>query len=295
MTEPEMRPVASSVNPTVRRRRLGQELRKLRELKGMTAEEVAERLLVSQSKISRLENGRRSISQRDVRDLCGVYGVEDHRIVDSLMQMAKESRQQGWWHAFGDIPYSVYIGLETDASSLRVYEASLVPGLLQTPNYASAVSEGSWPEATAAEIERRVQVRMRRQERIHDLDNPLRLWAVIDESALRRIVGNRDIMQEQMRKLVEFSMEPHITVQVLPYDVGAHPGMYGKFCILEFNDPQDASTVYLEGITSDLYLEKPNDVQTYSVMYEHLRMQALNAEHSRQFIERVGEEWAAAG
>ncbi|WP_116215718.1 helix-turn-helix domain-containing protein [Streptomyces olivoreticuli] len=284
--------MASSVNPTVRRRRLGQELRKLRELKGMTAEEVAERLLVSQSKISRLENGRRSISQRDVRDLCGVYGVEDHRIVDSLMQMAKESRQQGWWHAFGDIPYSVYIGLETDAASLRVYEASLVPGLLQTPNYASAVTEGSWPEATAADIERRVQVRMRRQERITDPDNPLRLWAVIDESALRRIVGNRAIMQEQMCKLVEFSMEPHITVQVLPYDVGAHPGMYGKFCILEFNDPQDASTVYLEGITSDLYLEKPNDVQTYSVMYEHLRMQALNAEHSRQFIERVGEEWA---
>ncbi|GAA0471994.1 helix-turn-helix transcriptional regulator [Streptomyces stramineus] len=292
MTEPEVRPVASSVNPTVRRRRLGQELRKLRELKGMTAEEVAERLLVSQSKISRLENGRRSISQRDVRDLCGVYGVEDHRIVDSLMQMAKESRQQGWWHAFGDIPYSVYIGLETDAASLRVYEASLVPGLLQTPNYASAVTEGSWPEATTADIERRVQVRMRRQERIADPDNPLRLWAVIDESALRRIVGSRSIMREQMRRLVQFSQEPHITVQVLPYDVGAHPGMYGKFSILEFNDPQDASTVYLEGITSDLYLEKPNDVQTYSVMYEHLRMQALNAEHSRQFIDRVAEEWA---
>ncbi|MEU7106221.1 helix-turn-helix transcriptional regulator [Streptomyces sp. NPDC046215] len=284
--------MASSVNPTVRRRRLGQELRKLRELKGMTAEEVAERLLVSQSKISRLENGRRSISQRDVRDLCGVYGVEDHRIVDSLMQMAKESRQQGWWHAFGDIPYSVYIGLETDAASLRVYEASLVPGLLQTPNYASAVTEGSWPEATTADIERRVQVRMRRQERIADPDNPLRLWAVIDESALRRIVGSRSIMREQMRRLVQFSQEPHITVQVLPYDVGAHPGMYGKFSILEFNDPQDASTVYLEGITSDLYLEKPNDVQTYSVMYEHLRMQALNAEHSRQFIDRVAEEWA---
>ncbi|MCQ8772963.1 helix-turn-helix domain-containing protein [Streptomyces telluris] len=285
--------MASSVNPTVRRRRLGQELRKLRELKGMTAEEVAERLLVSQSKISRLENGRRSISQRDVRDLCGVYGVEDHRIVDSLMQMAKESRQQGWWHAFGDIPYSVYIGLETDAASLRVYEASLVPGLLQTPNYASAVTEGSWPEATGADIERRVQVRMRRQERITDPENPLRLWAVIDESALRRIVGSREIMAEQMRQLVQFSMEPHITVQVLPYDVGAHPGMYGKFSILEFNDPQDASTVYLEGITSDLYLEKPNDVQTYSVMYEHLRMQALNADHSRQFIDRVAEEWAA--
>ncbi|MFC5721734.1 helix-turn-helix domain-containing protein [Streptomyces gamaensis] len=284
--------MASSVNPTVRRRRLGQELRKLRELKGMTAEEVAERLLVSQSKISRLENGRRSISQRDVRDLCGVYGVEDHRIVDSLMQMAKESRQQGWWHAFGDIPYSVYIGLETDAASLRVFEASLVPGLLQTPNYASAVTEGSWPEATTADIERRVQVRMRRQERITDPDNPLRLWAVIDESALRRIVGNPAIMCEQMHQLVQFSLEPHITVQVLPYDVGAHPGMYGKFSILEFTDPQDASTVYLEGVTSDLYLEKPNDVQTYSVMYEHLRMQALNAEQSRQFIRSVADDWA---
>ncbi len=295
MTEPEVRPVASSVNPTVRRRRLGQELRKLRELKGMTAEEVAERLLVSQSKISRLENGRRSISQRDVRDLCGVYGVEDHRIVDSLMQMAKESRQQGWWHAFGDIPYSVYIGLETDAASLRVYEASLVPGLLQTPNYASAVTEGSWPEATTADVERRVQVRMRRQERITDPENPLRLWAVIDESALRRIVGSNSIMREQMEHLVEFSMQPHITVQVLPYSVGAHPGMYGKFSILEFHDPQDASTVYLEGITSDLYLEKPNDVQAYSVMYEHLRMQALNAEDSRRFMLQVAEDWAVDG
>ena len=108
----------------------------------MTAEEVADRLLVSQSKISRLENGRRSISQRDVRDLCGVYEVEDHRIVDSLMQMAKESRQQGWWHAFGDIPYSVYIGLETDAASLRVYEPQVVPGLLQTQAYAEAVIDG---------------------------------------------------------------------------------------------------------------------------------------------------------
>lgn len=139
--------MASNVNPTVRRRRLGQELRRLRELKGMTAEEVAERLLVSQSKISRLENGRRSISQRDVRDLCGVYEVEDQRMVDSLMEMAKDSRQQGWWHAFGDVPYSVYIGLETDAASLRVYDPQVVPGLLQTRQYAEALISGALPEA----------------------------------------------------------------------------------------------------------------------------------------------------
>ncbi|HET6357576.1 MULTISPECIES: helix-turn-helix transcriptional regulator [unclassified Streptomyces] len=281
--------MASNVNPTVRRRRLGQELRRLRELKGMTAEEVAERLLVSQSKISRLENGRRSISQRDVRDLCGVYEVEDHRIVDSLMQMAKDSRQQGWWHAFGDIPYSVYIGLETDAASLRVYESLIVPGLLQTREYAQAVIEGMWPEATPSEIDKRIQIRLKRQDRLTDPVNPLRFWAVIDEALLRRVVGNRQIMTDQLLHLAQLSEQPHVTLQVLPYDVGAHPGMYGKFAILEFQEAMDASVVYLEGVTSDLYLEKANDVQSYAVMYEHLRAKALSAEQSREFIHKVAE------
>ncbi|MFB6962829.1 helix-turn-helix domain-containing protein [Streptomyces sp. NPDC056309] len=276
--------MASNVNPTVRRRRLGQELRRLRELKGMTAEEVAERLLVSQSKISRLENGRRSISQRDVRDLCGVYEVEDHRIVDSLMQMAKDSRQQGWWHSFGDIPYSVYIGLETDAASLRIYDPQVVPGLLQTRQYAEALIAGALPETASADIEKRVQVRMRRQERISASENPLRLWTVLDEAALRRVVGSPALMREQLEHLVEQSRLPHVTVQVIPFDMGAHPGLNGQYAILEFPDTADSSVVYIEGVTSDLYLEKANDVQKYSVMYEHLRAQALNVEQSRQFI-----------
>jgi transcriptional regulator with XRE-family HTH domain len=283
--------VASNVNPTVRRRRLGQELRRLRELKGMTAEEVADRLLVSQSKISRLENGRRSISQRDVRDLCGVYEVEDHRIVDSLMQMAKESRQQGWWHAFGDIPYSVYIGLETDAASLRVYEPQVVPGLLQTPRYAEAVITGALPEATPADIEKRVQVRMRRQDRITDTEHPLRLWAVLDESALRRAVGGPQTMVEQLEHLLEMTRLPHVTVQVMPFSMGAHPGVNGQYAILEFPEAADSTVIYLEGVTSDLYLEKANDVQSYSVMYEHLRAQALNADQTREFIEGVAKEY----
>nr|WP_202455420.1 helix-turn-helix transcriptional regulator [Streptomyces sp. SID8367] len=286
------RPVASNVNPTVRRRRLGQELRRLRELKGMTAEEVAERLLVSQSKISRLENGRRSISQRDVRDLCGVYEVEDHRIVDSLMQMAKDSRQQGWWHSFGDIPYSVYIGLETDAASLRVYDPQVVPGLLQTRGYAEALINGALPETTPSDIDKRVQVRMRRQERIQAPDNPLRLWTVLDEAALRRTVGGRGIMREQLEHLVEQSGMPHVTVQVIPFEMGAHPGLNGQYAILEFPDAADSSVVYIEGVTSDLYLEKANDVQKYSVMYEHLRAQALNVEQSRQFISEIAKEYA---
>jgi hypothetical protein len=284
--------VASNVNPTVRRRRLGQELRRLRELKGMTAEEVAERLLVSQSKISRLENGRRSISQRDVRDLCGVYEVEDQRVVESLMQMAKDSRQQGWWHSFGDIPYSVYIGLETDAASLRVYDPQVVPGLLQTRAYAQALIRGALPETAPADIDKRVQVRMRRQERISAAENPLRLWTVLDEAALRRVVGGRAVMREQLEHLVEQSQLPHVTVQVIPFEMGAHPGLNGQYAILEFPDAADSSVVYIEGVTSDLYLEKANDVRKYSVLYEHLRAQALNVEQSRQFIAKIAKEYA---
>ncbi|MCA1222323.1 helix-turn-helix domain-containing protein [Streptomyces sp. 8L] len=285
--------MASNVNPTVRRRRLGQELRRLREQKGMTAEEVAERLLVSQSKISRLENGRRSISQRDVRDLCGVYEVEDRRIVDSLMQMAKDSRQQGWWHAFGDIPYSVYIGLETDAASLRVFEPQVVPGLLQTREYAEALVAGALPEYGKADVDKRVGVRMRRQDRIKDTERPLRLWAVVDEAALRRVVGGRQTMREQLEHLIEQSRLPHVTVQVLPFDMGAHPGISGHYAILEFPDASDSSVVYIEGVTSDLYLEKANDVQRYSVMYEHLRAQALNVEQTRDFISAIAKDYAA--
>ncbi|MEU9058578.1 helix-turn-helix transcriptional regulator [Streptomyces sp. NPDC048430] len=281
----------TNVNPTVRRRRLGQELRRLREIKGMTAEEVAERLLVSQSKISRLENGRRSISQRDVRDLCGVYEVEDHRVVDSLMQMAKDSRQQGWWHAFGDIPYSVYIGLETDAESLRVYEPQVVPGLLQTRGYAEALINGALPETPPSDIEKRVNVRARRQDRVNAPEHPLRLWAVIDESALRRLVGGKQVMIQQLEHLIEQSQLPHVTVQVLPFDMGAHPGINGQYAILEFPDAADSSVVYIEGVTSDLYLEKANDVQRYSVMYEHLRAQALNVDQTRQFIGDIAKSY----
>ncbi|MGW3492641.1 helix-turn-helix domain-containing protein [Streptomyces sp. NPDC001020] len=283
--------MASNVNPTVRRRRLGQELRRLRELKGMTAEEVAERLLVSQSKISRLENGRRSISQRDVRDLCGVYEVEDQRVVESLMEMARDSRQQGWWHAFGDIPYSVYIGLETDAESLRVYEPQIVTGLLQTRAYAEALIQGALPETSPADIDKRVKVRMRRQDRIA-AENPLRLWVVLDEAALRRVVGNKEVMREQLDHLAEMSRLPHVTVQVLPFDVGAHPGLNGQYAILEFADAADSSVVYLEGVTSDLYLEKAHDVQKYAVMYEHLRAQALNVDKSRELIADMAKEYA---
>ena len=274
---------SASINPTVRRRRLGAELRRLREQKGMTAEDVAQQLLVSQSKISRLENGRRSISQRDVRDLCTVYGVVDDALVEGLMTMARESRQRGWWHAFGDLPYSVYIGLEQEAAKIMIYESLLLPGLLQTRDYAQALVAGIQPDRDAEAVNRRVEVRMQRQERIHGED-PVDLWAVIDEAALTRSVGNPEVMRAQLEHLAMLGDLAHINIQVLPFRSGAHPGMSGAFSILEFPESADTAVVYLEGVTSDLYLEKEPDVRRYTGLYEHLRASALSTAESRALI-----------
>jgi transcriptional regulator with XRE-family HTH domain len=274
---------SASINPTVRRRRLGAELRRLREQKGMTAEDVAQQLLVSQSKISRLENGRRSISQRDVRDLCTVYGVSDEAMVEGLMTMAKESRQRGWWHAFGDLPYSVYIGLEQEAAKIMVYESLLLPGLLQTRDYAMALVAGIQPDRDAEAVDRRVEVRMQRQERVQG-DDPVDLWAVIDEAALTRIVGNPEVMRAQLEHLATLGDLAHINIQVLPFRSGAHPGMSGAFSILEFPESADTAVVYLEGVTSDLYLEKEPDVRRYTGLYEHLRASALSTAESKALI-----------
>ncbi|MET9803407.1 helix-turn-helix transcriptional regulator [Streptomyces sp. NPDC006368] len=276
--------MAASSNPTVRRRRLGAELRRLRQASGLKSTEVAERLRVSQPKISHMETGRRATSPRDVRDLCALYGVTDRQVVDSLMEMARESGQQGWWHAYGDIPQSVYIGLETDAASVHSYEPMVIPALLQTPAYADAVIGETIPLVTAEQAAMRLRVRLRRQHRIYDPARPLRLWVVLDESALRRVVGSRDIMREQLEHLHALSTEPHITVQVIPHHVGAHPGLSGQFSILRFADSPQAGVVYLERFTSDLYLEKPSDVQHYSVMYTHLQAQALAPDSTRLLI-----------
>ncbi|MEV8533196.1 helix-turn-helix transcriptional regulator [Streptomyces sp. NPDC051211] len=285
--------MAVSGNPTVRRRRLGAELRRLRLARGLTSTQVAEHLLISQPKISHMENGRRAISPRDVRDLCGLYHVTDQQVIDSLMQMATESNRQGWWVACGEVPYAVYIGLETAAASLRSYEPLVIPGLLQTPAYARAVIEETIPQATAEQIAVRHDVRLRRQSRAHHPARPFRLWVVLDEAALRRVVGSPEIMREQLEYLNHLGAQPHITVQVLPYDVGAHPGVSGQFSILQFPDTT-AGTVYLERFTSDLYLEKRSDVRHYSVMYDHLQAQALNPEHTRHFIARAADELPAA-
>ncbi|WP_442805855.1 helix-turn-helix domain-containing protein [Streptomyces sp. NBC_01341] len=272
------------MSPTVRKRRLGAELRRLRIECGLTGGQVAQRLLISQPKISRMENGHCAISPRDVRDLCALYGVTDQQILDSLMRMAKESAQQGWWNAYGDIPYSIYIGLETDAHSIRSFAPMVIPDLLQTPGYAQAVIEETIPLITVEQASNRLKVRLRRQHRIYDHADPLRLCVILDESTLRRVVGSPGLMREQLEHLNALSAEPHITVQVLPYSAGALPGAVGQFSTLSFADSPEAGVVYLEGSTSDLYLEKRSDLEHYEVIHAHLRARALSTDNTRHFI-----------
>ncbi|KJY29103.1 helix-turn-helix domain-containing protein [Streptomyces katrae] len=275
--------MAANGQPTVRRRRLGAELRQLRKAAGMTSTEAARHLLVSQSKISLIETGRRPINPRDVRDLCRLYGVTDQDVVEALMRAAKESGQQGWWVSCGDVPYGVYIGLETGASSIHTYEPLVLPGLLQTRAYAAALIAGTAPLITDEQAAVSLEVRLRRQHRAHHPARPFRLWAILDESALHRVVGDRETMREQLEYLNTLGAQPHITVQVLPHTAGAHAGLLGQFSILGFPD-SDAGVVYLERFTSDLYLEKYVDRYPYHVMYDHLQAQALNPEDTRHFI-----------
>ncbi|MEU7063921.1 helix-turn-helix transcriptional regulator [Streptomyces sp. NPDC046161] len=280
------------INPTVSRRRLGSELRRLRQAGGMTTQQVAQRLLISQPKISLLENGRRIIKPRDVRDLCLLYGVQDQRLVDDLMRLARDSGRQGWWNDYGDIAYGAYIGLEAEAAAIRTFEPLMVPGLLQTPAYARAIIAGTIPHASGDQAATRLQVRLRRQDRLTAPDNPLRLWAVLDEAALRRVVGSRKVMREQLEHLNNLGDRPHITVQVLPHEVGAHPGVSGQFSLLEFSDAADGSVVYLERFTSDLYLEKRSDVRLYSDMYAHVQAKALSPDATRKFLAETVKAYA---
>lgn len=275
--------MAANGHPTVRRRRLGAELRQLRKAAGMTSTQAAGRLLVSQSKISLIETGRRPINPRDVRDLCRLYGVADQDVIEALMRAARESGQQGWWVSCGDVPYGVYIGLETGASSIHTYEPLVIPGLLQTRAYAAALIVETVPGITDEQAAISLEVRLRRQHRAHHPARPFRLWAVLDESALHRRVGDREIMREQLEHLNTLGAQPHITVQILPHTAGAHAGLLGQFSILGFPD-SDTGVVYLERFTSDLYLEKYADRYPYHVMYDHLQAQALNPEDTRHFV-----------
>jgi transcriptional regulator with XRE-family HTH domain len=264
------------------------ELRRLREEADYTLERVAERLECSDSKISRIETGQVGATPRDVRDMLELYGVNGKRR-EELLQLAREGRQRGWWNTYDDQVIRNLIGFEAEATSIRAYEAMLVPGLLQTPDYARAVIRALRPELRAEEVERRVEVRTARQRDLTGGDPPT-LWAIVDESALRRPVGGKEVMGAQIARLIETGTWLTVTLQVLRFDAAEHAGMDGAFTIYEFSEPTDPAVVYLENATSDLYLETPEELRRYALLFDHLRAAALKPHDSSAFLEDLAAE-----
>ncbi len=268
-------------SPTVSRRELGTLLRTLRVQKGWTAEQVAERLMVSPSKVSRLETGQRGASARDIRDLCDLYEVDEEQR-QHLMELAIEGKQRAWWQPQG-VPYTRYVGLEAEAVSIRDYGLGIMPGLLQTTDYARAQVLAAVPEWVPDEVERRVRVRIARQQRLFS-EHPPQFEAVVDESVLHRVVGSSAIMRAQLERLLELADLPHVTLQVIPYDAGALPAGNNKFIILHFAQPTVPDVVFIEGLTGDLYLEEPNDVEIYSTTFRALAQMAAEPDATRDII-----------
>lgn len=276
-------------SPTARRRRLAIELKKLREDSGLTCVQVGDELDWSGSKVNRLETGQGRVQSSDIDALCRFYGTPDE-LRELLKSLAKESKTKGWWHAHGDaVPawFSVYVGLEQAASSLHTYQGEFVPGLLQTAEYATELCRAS-AEQTEDEIRRLVEVRLRRQELLTEA-NPPDLWAVIHQSALVHIVGNRHVMTRQLEHMLAVVRLTNVTVQVLPYDAGAYPAT-GPFAILGFPEQEDPDVVYREGLTDSVYLEEPTDVNLYTKAFDHLRALALSPQRSASLIRRTLEE-----
>lgn len=275
--------------PTVRSRRLGIELRRLREAAGLTTEQVALSLECSHSKISRIETARVSATPRDVRDMLELYEITGQQR-ESLLQLAREARQQGWWHStYGDLPVGALVGLEDAAASIRQYSEQLIPGLLQTKEYARAVLHAIRMDLSVEEVERRVELRMARQGLL-SRDDPPTLWAILDEGALRRQVGGPDTMRDQLEHLADTASQANITLQVLPFTAGEHVGMDGSFTIVGFPEPADPDVVYLEHTTSDAYEEDSKTVRFYADMFDHLRATALRPQDSIRFLAKVVEE-----
>jgi transcriptional regulator with XRE-family HTH domain len=277
--------------PTVLRILLGSQLRMLREVKGITREEAGYAIRASGSKISRMELGRVSFKERDVTDLLRLYGVDEDEAA-TLVELAIQANSPGWWHKYGDVLpdwFQVYVGLEEAASLIRLYEVQFVPGLLQTADYARAVVRLGQPGAATEEIERRISLRMGRQELLTKPGGP-RLWAIVDEAALRRPIGGKEVMRAQLVQLLEATEQPQVTLQVMPFRSGGHAAEAGAFTIMRFPEPDLPDVVYLEQLTSALYLDKRDDVEKYTEVMERLSVEAESPERSVHILSGMLEE-----
>lgn len=266
------------------------ELTKRREAAGLSREEVSQQLEWSSSTLFRIETGRSKPQPRSVRELLDLYGIGGAE-KEGLIQLARDARQPGWWHSFRDVlpdPYQVFIGLEAGAETVRTFEPIMVPGLLQTPDYARAMIRGGPQELDPDEVERRVEVRTARQQILRRPDRP-RLWAVLDEAVLHREVGGPATMKQQLRHLVESAEQGRTTVQVVPFKAGAHAGATGPFVVLDFTEPTDPTVVYLESLPEGLYLEGAGDVARYTLAFDRLLAAALHPDDSVALIQRVAD------
>lgn len=275
--------------PTVLRMLLGIQLRRLREARGITPEAAGYEIRASRSKISRVEHGRVGFKERDVSDLLSLYGVTDEQERQRMLLLARQANSQGWWAKYDDVMpdwFESYVGLEQATSLIRTYELQFVPGLFQTEDYARAVTVLGHRAAPAAEIERRVSLRMQRQELLR-ADDPPRLWAVIDESALRRPVGGRDAMRAQLRYLVEVADLPRVTLQVMPFSQGGHPAAGGSFTIMRFAEPDLPDIVYIEQLTGALYLDRRDEADNYMEVMNRLSAEAETPADSTALIRDI--------
>ncbi|SDI22363.1 Helix-turn-helix domain-containing protein [Sinosporangium album] len=277
------RPQQSS---TVLRILLGAQLRRLREARQITLEDAGHAIRASHSKISRMELGRVGFRPRDVADLLSLYGVTDEADRDGLLTLVAQANAPGWWHNYSDVLpswFETYVGLEGAATSIRNYEVQFVPGLLQTEDYARAVVGLGFPDGPADEVERRVRLRMARRQILDRPDAP-HLWVLIDEAVLRRPLGGPEVMRKQVRRLVEDANRPNVTVQVIPFSVGGHSAAGGPFSVLRFDEPDLPDVIYLEQLTSSVYLDKQEDSDSYLAVMERLCIEASSVEESRDFL-----------
>ncbi|OIJ93696.1 transcriptional regulator [Streptomyces sp. MUSC 14] len=280
--------------PAVRRRKLGAELRMLRTGAGLTSGDAARLVGWHQSKVSRIETGASGVKPADVRSLLDAYGVRDGHLRELLLMLAGSDGagdRHRWWHAYrGVLPptYRDFISLESQASAMRTLETTVVPGLLQTPEYARAVTRAAVPDLDEERLDTLVEVRLARQDVLRS-DPPLELCAVLDEAVLRREVGGPGVMARQLERLMEAARLPQVRLQVLPFGAGAHVGLTGPFVIFSFPSTSDLDVVVLDQLTSSLYLERKEDLKAYSEAFDTLRIHALSPEDSLDYIAGIGD------
>lgn len=274
-------------NGTLRQRRLGRELRRLREEAGLTLEDAAPQLDWSTSKLSRIEIGQQSVDVHGVRSMLDLYDVGGDRWTE-IIDLTREARQKGWWHPYG-IRDQGYLGLETDAAVVHNYQLAYVPGLLQTEEYMRTLFRNSRRCPAEAEIQRDVRVRLLRQRRLTERPT-LELIAIVDESALRRPVGGADVMRAQLQNMVKRAALPSVCLQVLPLSLGVHSGLNGSFTVLGFNDPDEPEVAYVEHTVSAVHMEKEAEVSICNLVFDRLRSEALSPQDSIALVERLAAE-----